>query len=353
MIENKRIDLRSDTVSMPTQIMRDIIYNAKVGDQGYGEDETTIELEKYCAEYFGKEDAVFMCSGTMSDQVAIRCWTNSGDEVILDKSYHINYFQSGPSTDIGKILLNTCEAKNGVITVKDLETAIKSRVRGDLFSKPGLLSLENTINGYGGYIYPIDTLKEVYLYAKENKIPVHMDGERFLNACIATGIDVKEYASYSDTISTSFSKGLGAPFGSILMGSKEIMDKARKYRRWYGGSLHQSGFMASAALYAIKNNVNRLKDDNNNAKLLEKLLKETKKVNFVLGETQTNMVMIYTKNLGLTAQEFVEACKEKGVLLYPWSEYTVRAVTNINVTEEDIKLASEIIIKVANNKSIK
>ncbi|MGG7178495.1 threonine aldolase family protein [Clostridium paraputrificum] len=345
-MNNNRIDLRSDTVTMPSEKMRAVIYDAKVGDQGYGEDEVTIELEQYCAQYFGKEDAVFMCSGTMSDQVAIRCWTNPGDEIILDKSYHINYFQTGPSTDLGKILLNTCDTKDGILRVEDIEKAIKCRIRGDLFSKIGLISLENTINGFGGSIYPIDILKEVYQFAKANNIPVHMDGERFLNACIETGIDVKEYASYSDTISTSFSKGLGAPFGSILMGSKEMMSKARKFRRWYGGSLHQSGFMASAALYAIKNNVERLQEDNDNAKLLQKLLQENGEVNFELGKVETNMVMIYTENLGINAQDFVEYCRNKNVMLYPWAEHTVRAVTNLNVSKDDIKIAADRIIEV-------
>lgn len=346
MEKNQFIDLRSDTLSMPTQEMREVIYKAKVGDQGYDEDETTIELEEYCANYFGKESALFTCSGTMSDQVAIRSWTNSGDEVIIDKSYHINYFQAGPSTDVGNILLNTCDTKDGVLTVEHIEKAIQSRKRGILFGNPTLISLENTINGFGGSIYPIETLKEVYSYANDKGISVHMDGERFLNACIATGISVKEYACYSDSISTSFSKGLGAPFGSIIMGSKKFIEKARRYRRWYGGSLHQSGFMAAAALYAIKNNVERLQIDHDNAKLLESLLKEESKILLNLYPVETNMVMIDTTSFNVTSEEFVALCKNKGVLVYPWAPYIVRAVTSINVTAEDIKVAASKILGV-------
>ncbi|MFT8350630.1 threonine aldolase family protein [Clostridium saccharoperbutylacetonicum] len=344
MKENKFIDLRSDTLTLPTQDMREVIYTAKVGDQAYDEDETTIELEEYCANYFGKEAALFTCSGTMSDQVAIRSWTHSGDEVIIDKSYHINYFQAGPSTDLGNILLNTCDTKDGILTVEHIEKAIQSRKRGNLFGNPKLISLENTINGFGGSIFPIEKLKEVFSYSKDKGIPVHMDGERFLNACIATGIPVKEYASYSDSISTSFSKGLGAPFGSIIMGNKKFIEKARRYRRWYGGSLHQSGFMASAALYAIKNNVQRLQVDHDNAKLLESLLKKETNISLNLYPAETNMVMIDTNNLNVTSEEFVRLCKEKGVLVYPWAPYIVRAVTNMNVTAEDIKVAASKIL---------
>ncbi|SEP37739.1 threonine aldolase family protein [Propionispora vibrioides] len=335
-----KIDLRSDTVTSPSEEMREAIYKAKVGDHGYGEDETTVELEEYCAKYFGKEAGLFMASGTMSDQVSIRCWTQAGDEIILDGSYHINYFQAGPSTDLGKILLNTCHSKDGVLRVEDIEKAICNKIRGNLFSRPALISLENTINGYGGTIFPIENLKEVYSFAQKQGIPLHMDGERFLNACIATNIPVKEYALYTDSISTSFSKGLGAPFGSIIMGSKNFIEKAKKYRRWYGGSLHQSGFMAAAALFAIKNNVQRLEVDHHNAKLLGSLLKSSKYLNINLETVQTNMVMLDTRDIGLTAKEFVSLCEKKGVFLYPWHTYTVRAVTHLGISEKDVCLAA-------------
>jgi threonine aldolase len=347
------IDCRSDTLTLPTQEMRNVIFNAKVGDQGYAEDEITISLEKYCAEYFGKEDALFMCSGTMADQVSLRTWTKSGDEVIIDSSYHINYFQAGPSTDLAKILLTTCSTVDGIIHVDDIERAIRARIRGPLFNKPGLISLENTINGHGGAIFPLDALKEIYTYANQLKIPVHIDGERFLNACVATGITAKEYARYTDSITTSFSKGLGAPFGSILMGSKEFIQKAKKYRRWYGGSLHQSGFMAAAALYAIKNNVNRLSIDHENARLLYSLLNKDIPTNIKLNPVETNMVTFSVKNLNMSAYDFTERCREMRVLLYPWSEYTVRAVFSSNINSNEIYTIANVILEVCANFRLK
>ncbi|MFZ4915973.1 threonine aldolase family protein [Paenibacillus sp. S29] len=337
------VDLRSDTVTSPTQEMRQEIYMARVGDHGYGEDETTIELEQYCARLFGKEAALFMPSGTMSDQVSIRCWTESGDEVILDRSYHINYFQAGPSTDLGKILLHTCETEDGVLGVEQIDNAITQRIRGNLFSRPALISLENTINGHGGRIFPIEALKDVYSYAQAKGIPVHIDGERFLNACVATNIPVNEYASFSDSISCSFSKGLGAPFGSIIMGKSEFIEKAKKYRRWYGGSLHQSGFMAGAALYAITNNISRLKEDHDHAKLLATLIQSNCECELDIEPPETNMIMLDTRKLGIKAVNFAEKCKEMGVLVYPWAPYTIRAVTHLDINTEKIRLASNVI----------
>ncbi|OGT05834.1 MAG: hypothetical protein A2103_01020 [Gammaproteobacteria bacterium GWF2_41_13] len=343
------IDLRSDTVTSPSPEMREAIYTAKVGDHGYGDDKTTIELEAYCADLFGKESALLMTSGTMSDQIAIRCYTQPGDEIVLDRSYHINYFQAGPSTDLGKVLLNLCDAEGGILTPEDIEEAITGKYRGELFNRATLLCLENTINGYGGRIFPLENLKKIFTYAGMKGLPVHMDGERFLNACIATKISPREYAKYTDSISTSFSKGLGAPFGSILMGSRSLIQKAAKYRKWYGGALHQSGFMAAAAMYAIQNNVQRLEVDHRNARLLAVLLGAEDYFDIDLQVVETNMVMLSTKKLNLESSHFVDLCRNEGVLLYPWSQYTVRAVSHLDVSEKDIAVAAEKIIQVSKN----
>jgi threonine aldolase len=340
------IDLRSDTVTLPSAEMREAIYKANVGDHGYGEDETTLELERYCAKYFGKDAALFMPSGTMSDQVAIRCYTQPGDEIILDASYHINYFQAGSAIDLGKISLNTCNTKDGVLTPADIEMAIYNKHRGDLFNAPKLLCLENTINGRGGKIFPIEKLQEVCKFAKSCGLSVHMDGERFLNACVATKISPSKYAECVDSISTSFSKGLGGPFGSILMGSKEVIKKAEKYRRWYGGSLHQCGFMAAAALYAITYNVQRLEDDHKNAKLLGALLSNSGYFKLEPTDIETNIIMLNTKSLNIEAPNFVDLCKKEKVLLYPWDKYVVRAITHLNISEQKVYDAANKIVGV-------
>lgn len=345
---NRRIDLRSDTCTLPSKEMRKVIYDAEVGDQGYGEDKITIELEQYCANLFGKEAALFMPSGTMSDQVALRCWTSSGDEVILDESYHLNYFQSGPSTDLGNILLNTVKTDDGVLHVAHIEERINSKMHGDTFIDVKLVSLENTINGMEGGVYPIGVLKEVYDFCRKNNIRLHMDGERFMNACVASGISPAEYATYTDTVTQSFSKGLGAPFGSIIMGTKETIDRAFRYRRWYGGHLHQSGFMAAAALYAIKNNINRLSEDHFNAKLLAKLIQDVHP-DTCTSIPQTNILMMDIEHLNICSVEFVRLCKDDGVLLYPYGKFKIRAITSMNVNEIDMYEAAKKINRIIDN----
>ncbi len=346
----KRYDLRSDTCTLPTEEMRMAIYKAEVGDQGYGEDIATNRLEEYCAKLFGKEAAVFMPSGTMSDQVALRCWTNSGDEVIIDESYHINYFQGAQSIDIGKVILNTCKTEDGIIRVSDIKERLNSRMHNGTFTQTKLLSLENTINSHGGRIFPIDVLKEDYEFCKKNGIKVHLDGERIMNACVATGLKPSDYAQYTDTITMSFSKGLGGPFGSIIMGDKETMLLARKFRRWYGGHMHQCGFMAAAAYYAVTHNVDRLQEDHDNAKILATSI-QNENSDIKVNNPETNIVMIDISNLNYKAQDFVSDCKKENVLLFAYGEYIVRAITSLNVNKEDKLYCADIINR--NLKKIK
>lgn len=341
----RKYDFRSDTCTLPTQKMREAILEAEVGDQGYGEDTETNKLEEYCAHLFNKEAAVFMCSGTMSDQVALRCWTSSGDEVISDESYHINYFQGAQSVDLGKVILNTCKTNDGIIHVSDIKERLNSRMHNNTFTKTKLLFLENTINSHGGKVFPIEVLKENYVFCKMHGIKVHIDGERIMNACVATGLKPSDYAKYADTITMSFSKGLGAPFGSILMGDKDTIVKARKFRRWYGGHLHQSGFMAAAAYYAVTNNVSRLNDDHDNAKLLAKMIGENSK-NVIVNNPETNIVMINIENINAHAEEFVNRCRQEGVLLFPYNEYIVRAIVCLNVNKTDVITSANIINKI-------
>lgn len=338
----KRIDFRSDTCTLPSNEMRKVIFEAEVGDQGYWEDLTTLRLEEYCANLFGKESALFMPSGTMSDQVALRSWTKSGDEVILDESYHISYFQTGPSTDLGKIFLSTTRTSDGILTPDHVKNQMEVRKRGDRFPDIGLVSIENTISGQAGRIFPLEAQKELYQWCNKNHIPVHMDGERVLNACVKKNIEPHVYAMYTDSITCSFSKGLAAPFGSILMGKKSFINKARKFRKWYGGSLHQSGFMAAAALYAIKNNISRLSEDHENAFLLyENIKKDFPDLEIVVPET--NIVMINIQSSNVSAKQFTNNCAENGILCHPWKSQIVRFVTHYGITKADICYASDII----------
>ncbi len=349
----KRYDLRSDTCTLPTEEMRKAIYMAEVGEQGYSEDIDTNRLEEYCAKLFGKEEGVFMPSGTMSDQVALRCWTKSGDEVITDESYHINYFQGAQTCDIGKVILNTCKTKDGIIHVSDIEERLHSKMHGGTFTNTKLLFLENTINTHGGNVVPLDVIREDYEYCKNRGINVHLDGERILNACVATGKQPREYAKYTDTITMSFSKGLGAPFGSIIMGDRDTMKKARLYRRWYGGHMHQSGFMAAAALYAVTHNVERLKEDHKNTRILYNIIKK-ENPDIEINEPMTNILMINIKSLNCKAERFVQICKKSNILLYPYNEYIVRAIISLNVNKEDVEFCAKVINKeIAEIKKVK
>lgn len=342
-----KIDLRSDTCTLPTQEMRNAIYHAGVGDQAYGEDQITLELERYCANLFGKEAALFMPSGTMSDQVAIKTWTTSGEEVILDESYHVNYFQTGSATSLANVCLSTVSTEDGLLTPENIEEQMRKRMKGAHFPNVGLVLIENTINYHSGKIYPFELIERVFSYCQAKKIPLHIDGERILNACVALNIDPAKFGSVCDSLSCSFSKGLGGPFGSILMGSKEFIQKAERYRRWYGGFMHQTGFMAAAALYAIKNNISILENDHINAKILCEELKDNDYVEVLIPET--NIVMIDISKLELeNSKIFVEKCIDHGVYTYPWSKNTVRAIVHLDISEEDIMMAATVINSVAN-----
>lgn len=333
---NHLIDLRSDTLTQACHKMREAIFSANIGDDGYEEDETTLELESYCADFFEKEAALFVTSGTMSNQIAIRYYTNPGDEIILDSSYHINYYEAGPTIDLGKVYLNTSNSKDGILTVSAIEEAISNKHRSELYNFPTLICVENTINAHGGKIFPIEELTKIYNFSRKHSIPIHMDGARLLNATVATGISPKKYAAYVDSLTVCFSKGLGAPYGSILMGTKSFIQKVKKYRKWYGGGLHQSGFMAAAALYAIKNNIPRLAIDNHIAKKFAELLSDIELLNVDPVLVETNIIMLDVSQLGITSFDFVKEAKKMNILLYPWSKYCVRAVTYSGITIEDI-----------------
>jgi len=331
------IDLRSDTLTKPSDDMRSAMYNASSGDDSYGEDELTNFLETFCANYFCKEAALFMASGTMSNQVAIRCWTQPGDEIILDDTYHINYFEAGTTVDLGKVHLNLCHTSDGIIRENDVLNALENKHRSALSSNVTLLCLENTINTLSGKIYPLEDMKHVYICAKKNNINVHLDGARLLNACAALNIDASEYSHYADSLTICFSKGLGAPFGSMLIGTKAFIDKARKYRKWYGGGLHQSGFMAAAALFAIQNNISKLSEDHKKALELARILQSSCGIKVKLKDIETNIVMFDISETGMNSDVFASELKnEVGVILYPWSRHTMRAVTSLNVSLADV-----------------
>ncbi len=340
------IDLRSDTVTLPDKSMRKIISSAEVGDDAYGEDKSVNILQDYCKELFQVEDALFVTSGMLSNRLAIMSQVEKGDEVITEYNYHINFFDSAAFASICNVVLNTIQTKNGIITCSDIKQVIDSKPRYYYFSQPKLVSIENTINGWVGKIFPIHEIKKLRLFTKESNMSIHLDGARIFNAHVETNIPLAEYAQQVDTMSICLSKGLGSPYGSVLMGKKEIIDKARRYRVWLGGGVHQVGFNAKAAYHAIKNNIDRIKIDHKNTQVLLDKLKKIEELIINPLSGSTNMIQFDISNLKLSSDEFLEHCKELGLLLFPWLPNIIRAVVHKDISSSDITLTAQIIKKV-------
>ncbi|MCX7834155.1 MAG: low-specificity L-threonine aldolase [Ignavibacteria bacterium] len=333
------IDLRSDTVTKPSKEMLEFMTQAEVGDDVFGEDPTVIKLQKICAELTGKDDALFVPTGCMANQLAIKAHTNPGDEVIVEFNSHIMNYETAAPAIISRVQLLPITGVNGIMDV----SVIKKHIRPNeyYFPKTKLISLENTHNRAGGIIQPIENIKAITDLAKENNIKTHLDGARIFNASVETGISVKEYASYFDSISFCFSKGLGAPIGSILCGDSEFIKIAHKWRKILGGGMRQVGVIAAAALYALKNNVQRLKEDHKKAKLFAEKISNIKEINIDLNTVQTNIVIFSTTKYG--KQEFIQKLKERGVLISSGSYDYLRAVFHLDVHMCEVEEAAQIV----------
>lgn len=342
-----KIDLRSDTLTRPTPEMIMVMANAEVGDDCYGEDKNVIALEEYCADYFGKAAALFMSSGTMSNQVAMRSLIRAGDEIICDASYHINYFESAQVADLGRGVLNTVSTNDGVLTAAIVQEAIERKARfNNSYAAASLIWLENSISLHGGHVFPLKTMQELHAWANEVEIPIFIDGARILNASIAAGVHPSKYAACADAMAVCFSKGLRAPYGSILVGSQDFIASAKRFRKWYGGGLHQSGYMAAAALYAIQNNLDQIAQDNENAILLQNILSTDERIK--VKDTQTNIVHFDIIELGISSVDFVQRAQKEGVVLFSWMPGQIRAVISSNVDRNQIIEAGNRLLSIAN-----
>lgn len=327
------IDLRSDTVTQPTAAMREVIANAQVGDDVMGSDPTVKALEAYVAQLLGKDAAVFMPSGTMTNQVALRAHTEPGDEVILESQAHIYYYEGGAPAALSGVMCRLIQGNKGVFTAADLMKAL--RPRDDHFPQAKLVCLENTHNRGGGRIYPLSEIEAIAQVCREQGLKLHLDGARLWNACVATGIAAAEYAQAFDTASVCFSKGLGAPIGSALAGSKELIERARRFRKMFGGGMRQAGMMAAGALYALKHHRERLREDHINAKILAEGLHQVQGIEIVPEEIQTNIVIFHTPST--PSQPLVERLAKKGVAVLAIGSNSLRCVTNLMVSQEQIQ----------------
>lgn len=337
------IDLRSDTVTRPSQEMRRAMYEAEVGDDVFKEDPTVNKLEEYASELLGKEAALFVTSGVMGNQICLNVLTNPGDEVICERDAHIFNYESGSPAKLSGIQLLPIEGKNGVFTAEQVEPLIRP-TSAYYMPRTKVIEVENTHNRASGAIWPIEKIIGLKQLAKKYNLFYHLDGARIWNASVETGISVKEYASHFDTISCCLSKGLGAPVGSIIAGTKEFIQEAYRIRKSWGGGMRQAGILAAAGLYALKHNIDRLKEDHQKAKYLAQRIAVNPNLEIDPDSVQTNIILF--KPLKLTVEEGIKRCREEGLLLSVGKVDLIRAVTHLDVSMDDIRRAADIIDKV-------
>jgi threonine aldolase len=342
--QNSRpVDLRSDTITKPTPAMREAMAAADVGDDVFGEDPTVRQLEEETARVLGKEGALFTPSGTMANQLAIRAHTESGDEIIVETSAHLYHYEGGGPAALSGVMCRCLQGERGVFKAADVEAVL--RPPDPHFPRSRLVCLENTHNRGGGKIWPMERIEEVAAVARRAGLQLHLDGARLWNAAVATGIAESRWAAHFDTVSVCFSKGLGAPVGSALAGPKVLLERARRFRKMFGGGMRQAGIIAAGALFALRNHRARLADDHANAKTLAEGISACKGLEVAPEEAETNMVRF--RITGVTAKDIVERLRSRGVLVLGTDRFTIRAVTSLMVDGDDIRRAIAVIAKVA------
>lgn len=338
-MNNPILDFRSDTVTKPTPGMLEAMMMAKVGDDVFGEDETVIALERKLAATFNMEAGLFCPSGTMTNQIGIKCFTQPMDEVICDQTAHVYRYEIGGIAYHSAASVRLLYGERGILTPELIEPEINED--NIHYPNSSLVVLENTVNKGGGSCYTLAQIAPIHHLCNIKGLKLHLDGARIFNALVATGDKAIDYGQYFDGISVCLSKGLGAPVGSVLLGSKETIKKARKIRKAFGGGMRQAGFLAAAGIYALDHHVVRLKEDHDHAKALAEALAKSKYVKSVM-RVETNIV-VFEVGAG-QAQKIVHHFKEKGLLCNTTSANTIRLVTHLNLTPAMIDRAIEIIL---------
>ena len=333
------IDLRSDTVTRPTAAMRAAMAGADVGDDVMNEDPTVIKLQERVAELLGKEAALFVPSGTMANQIAIGIQTSPGDELLCDPTAHINLWEGGGVARLWGVSTRTVEPAAGLLSLADL----RGKIRPDdcHYAQTRLVCLENTHNRGGGKIHPITAVAEIAGWARAHSLGMHLDGARLMNAVVASGIAAKEWARYFDTVSICFSKGLGAPVGSALAGSAELIQKAHRLRKVLGGGMRQAGVVAAGALHALDHQVDRLAEDHANARLIAQAVVETDGLSLESGAVETNLVWITVDPSVGTAKEIAARLRADGILVSALGPQSLRACTHLDVSHAEAVRAAD------------
>ena len=333
----KTIDLRSDTVTRPSPAMRRAMAEAKVGDDVFGDDPTVKKLEAMVAETLGKEAAIYVPSGTMSNQVALFTASERGDEVLCETGSHIISYEVAAPAIISGLLTHPIDGDLGILTAAQI--AMHVREPNIHCPRTRIVSLENTHNRAGGTVYPLDTIADIETVARKNGLWMHLDGARLWNAHIASGIPLDHYARHFDSVSVCLSKGLGAPIGSVLTGTRDFITKARRTRKMFGGGMRQVGILAAAGIYALEHNIPRLAEDHANARELAEQLNRLPGLTVNLKAAQTNIVAVDIDPARMTVAEFTSKLAALGVLCIPFGRTRVRFVTHLDVTAEDCRAA--------------
>jgi threonine aldolase len=339
------IDLRSDTVTRPTPAMRAAMAAAEVGDDVIDVDPTVQRLQRLCAEMLGTEAAIYMPSGSMTNQIAIRLHCQPGDEFICEVDCHIYNYEQAAFAQLSGVATRTVQGDAGVLHVDQLRDLI--RPANDHMVRTRLVTLENTHNRGAGRIQPYENVVQICAWAKSHGLRRHLDGARLFNAAVATGIPVVDWSRHFDTVSVCFSKGLGAPVGSALAGPRELIQLARRHRKVFGGGMRQAGIIAAGALYALEHHIDRLADDHATARILADAVRQCAGLRLDPEQVDTNMVIFRVDPALGTAAGMVDALRERGVLVLATSPVKIRAVTHLDVDEAQVRRAGQIIREVA------
>lgn len=337
-LENTMIDLRSDTVTKPSPAMLDAMMTAKVGDDVFGEDATINALEAKAAELLGTESGIFCPSGTMTNQIGINVLSNPYEEVICYKGAHIYKYEGGGVAGTSGLSFRLLDGDRGRLAPGEIEQNINP---DDIhFPKSSVLALENTVNKGGGSCYSLKEIKGISVVARKHGLKMHLDGARLFNALTETKDNSKEYGAYFDTISICLSKGLGAPVGSLLLGKSQFINKARRVRKFMGGGMRQAGYLAAAGMYALENNIDRLKEDHKKARILGDTLKNQTYISEVY-PVDTNIVIFKLEN-EITTADFLDKSKSKGLLAVPFGANEIRLVTHLDFDDMQLEKAVSI-----------
>lgn len=343
------IDLRSDTVTRPTPEMRKAMSEAVVGDDVFGDDPTVNSLQEYCADLLGTEAALFVPTGSMGNQVALGALTRPGDEVVCESRAHFLHFEGGSVAAHLGLMMRPLPGINGIISADAVASAI--RPGSEHNPRSAVVAIENTHNSAGGTVFPIDEARAIAKVCGERGVPVHLDGARIFNAQVATATPAREWAACAETVSFCFSKGLGAPVGSIVCGAKDVIAEARRLRKRLGGGMRQVGVLAAAARVAVESGVDRLAEDHENARRLATGLSELAPEAVDLDAVQTNMVYVDLRPFHLTAPEASEALRHEGVLTIGFPGHSIRLVTHRDVDGRGIDFALDALRRVLVERS--